>query len=97
MDTQSIPNNPLARNAGQPAPMAQPQPNQICVELTRDCRTDTTQIVLPAGTRGRVVNSVYLLDEEGWYKVIWQIDFGLMTVVNLAYDSPLIRLVRWAQ
>lgn len=75
----------------QAAPIAQPS-SQFLVELTRPCLTRESHFILPAGSVGKVVG-LHIDDSGEWDRYHWLIDFGLMTIITLPYDSPLLKVL----
>jgi hypothetical protein len=61
--------------------------NPIRVKTTRPTQTITTGFVIPAGTIGTVLD----VQKNGTINYI--VDFGLMPVISIPLDSPLITLV----
>jgi hypothetical protein len=81
MATQNLTQNPQARN-GQTTIEQRPflKVKTPCPTITRESR-----LVLPAGTIGRVVE--YQRKQSHFI-----IDFGLLTVITLPVNSPLVGL-----
>lgn len=61
---------------------------RLKVKLTCQAQTAETGIILPAGTVGHVL--AYQRGTTGSY---WVVDFGLMTVINLPTNSPMVEVV----
>lgn len=79
----------------QPAPLparSHTPDNQILVRLTRPCLTRETHFIIPAGTQGRVVG-LHVDDTGEWDRYHWLIDFGVLPIISVPYDSPLLKVL----
>lgn len=68
------------------APTTQQQ--YLKLRLTCPAQTAETGIILPAGSIGNVL--AYQRGKTGAY---WLVDFGLVTVINMPTNSPLVEIV----
>lgn len=68
--------------------MATAQQQYLKLRLTCPAKTTQTGITLPAGAIGTVLD--YQRGKTGPY---WVVDFGLVTVINMPLNSPLVEIV----
>lgn len=66
-----------------------PHDQRLKVKLTCQAQTAETGITLPAGTVGWVLD--YQRSKTGPF---WVIDFGLLRVVTLPVNSPMVEIIR---
>jgi len=62
---------------------------RLKVKLVSPAKTSQTGIILPAGSVGYVLAYQRSKNGGGY----WVVDFGLMTVINLPVNSPLVSVL----